>query len=413
MPIWFQAGNTILIQFESYFATMKKLYSLIIICFALCFYSSAWGDTFTHYQTGESFDGYATTETINNKNVVGTDDGQKLINLAEYQIEYNHKGRKNTVAVIPLKGAISSANQAEDFQDALFKEADKGHMAIIIEIDTPGGRVDYAMQIAHALGLLKYCPSIAYICGGDYGGAFSAGAVVSLACDKIYMAQNTVIGAATMIAMGSDGSISDMKTAMGKTVGEKMRSAWRNTMAAMAENNERPGILAKAMEDKDIQVIEITRDGQKMFIDPINKKLRDTLVKTWSKTNQLLTLPAGDAVYCGIGDEIANTREELLRDMNVAHCSVMTNTAFDKATRDFKRANNKINKLASSIDVQLKKLSINDRKFTRIQFARILDSLEKDFKQLKLIKKKYPDVELDEEEIQTFLNNIKAVKSSL
>ena len=50
---------------------------------------------------------------------------------------------------------------------------------------------------------------------------------------------------------------------------------------------------------------------------------------------------------------------------------------------------------------------------TRVRFARVLDSLEKDFKQLKLIKKKYPDVGLDEDEIQDFLNSIKAAKSSL
>ena len=386
---------------------MKNIHIQFSVVLAVC--SVCFGDTFTHYQTGELLHGYATTKIVNNKSVVNTTDGEKYLSLAEYNIEFNHLGRNDTVAIIPIIGEIESANQAEDFQEALLKEANKGHKAIIVEIDTPGGRVDYAMQICNAFSGVN-CPVVVYICGGEYGGAFSAGAAISMACDKIYMSSNTVIGAATMIAVDGEGHISDMESAWGETVAEKMRSAWRSKLAAMAEQKNRPGMLAKAMEDKDIEVIEVKRNGEKMFISPVNKKLRDMEVKVWSEKGQLLTLTATDAVYCGMANKIVESREELLRDLDVADCGIVTNSAFDQATRDFQRANDKILKLASSIDVQIKKLSLIE---TRIQAARALDSLEKDFKQLKLIKRKYPDVELDEMEIQLYLNDIKALKSTL
>ena len=77
------------------------------------------------------------------------------------------------------------------------KEAEaNGASAIIFEINTFGGRVDAATQIKDAI-LGTEILSVAYI----NRRAISAGALISLSCEKIYMSGGGLIGAATAVDM--------------------------------------------------------------------------------------------------------------------------------------------------------------------------------------------------------------------
>ncbi len=53
-------------------------------------------------------------------------------------------------------------------------------MLILVEIDTPGGRVDLAQRMCAAITKNADCDVIAFVKGGQYGGAISAGAAVAL-----------------------------------------------------------------------------------------------------------------------------------------------------------------------------------------------------------------------------------------
>ena len=108
--------------------------------------------------------------------------------------------------------AFTKFASTEAFASALEEASNSGPVAIIIEIDTPGGRVDYAQQMVTAISKIKGCEVIAFIKGGNYGGALSAGAAIALACNKIYMAEGTTIGAATVIALTNKGPASLKKT---------------------------------------------------------------------------------------------------------------------------------------------------------------------------------------------------------
>jgi membrane-bound serine protease (ClpP class) len=94
-----------------------------------------------------------------------------------------------TVYVISVTGVID-LGLAPYMQRALDLAADSGAVGVIIEIDTPGGRLDAVIQMRDSL-LNAKVPTVAFI---DTT-AFSAGALVAIASERIFMAPGAVIGA--------------------------------------------------------------------------------------------------------------------------------------------------------------------------------------------------------------------------
>ncbi|MFH1568479.1 MAG: hypothetical protein ABIL09_10830, partial [Gemmatimonadota bacterium] len=112
-----------------------------------------------------------------------------------------------------------------------------GVAAILFEIDTFGGRVDAATVIRDAI--LDAEPlTIAFI----NRRAISAGALISLACDKIVMVKGGSIGASTPV------------TGTGEKAGDKYVSVMRAEMRATAERTGRDPEIAEAMVDERIEI---------------------------------------------------------------------------------------------------------------------------------------------------------------
>ena len=81
----------------------------------------------------------------------------------------------------------------------VLKQAEReGARAVILEIDTPGGRLDAALQIRDAL-LGSPVRTIAFV----HGSALSAGALVALAAREAYMSPGAVLGAAAPLTLAS------------------------------------------------------------------------------------------------------------------------------------------------------------------------------------------------------------------
>lgn len=121
--------------------------------------------------------------------------------------------------------------------------------ALIIEIDTPGGRVDAAVQIKDAL-LRSKVPTVAFI----NKQAISAGAFIAYAHDYILWSTGATMGAATPIQMGAD------QTA--QPVEEKMTSYMRGVMAATAEAKGRDPFVAECMVDATLDLPEHAPEGK-------------------------------------------------------------------------------------------------------------------------------------------------------
>ena len=134
-----------------------------------------------------------------------------------------------------LRQGISDAAQA----DAL---------AVIIEFSTPGGYLD-SMMSARDIILAAKIPTIAYV----NREAYSAGALLAIACNKIYFAPGGVMGAATPVYFES-GKMEEAP--------EKIISATRKLFAATAQARGRDSSIAEAMVDKDVEIKGLIASGK-------------------------------------------------------------------------------------------------------------------------------------------------------
>ncbi|MCC5920116.1 MAG: nodulation protein NfeD [Cyclobacteriaceae bacterium] len=116
---------------------------------------------------------------------------------------------------------------------------------ILIEMDTYGGALPDADEIRTAILDLNI-PSIVFI-NKD---AASAGALISLACDSIFMAPGGSIGAATVV------------TGDGQAAPDKYQSYMRGIMRSTAEAKGRNPQIAEAMVDENIEIEGITEKGR-------------------------------------------------------------------------------------------------------------------------------------------------------
>jgi membrane-bound serine protease (ClpP class) len=152
--------------------------------------------------------------------------------------------QESVIYRIPVNGVIELG--LAPFVERSIKEAEKrGARAILLELETPGGRVDAAQRIVRALQDTKL-PSYAYV----NQHAYSAGAFIALATDGIYMRPGSVMGAATPV----DGS--------GQKAPEKIVSAMRSEMRALAQLRGLDPAVAEGMVDENIEVPGIKPRGQ-------------------------------------------------------------------------------------------------------------------------------------------------------
>lgn len=103
---------------------------------------------------------------------------------------------------------------------------------ILLDLDTYGGAVNAADSIRSAI--LRYeKPVVAFV----NMQAASAGALISIACDSIYMKTGSSIGAATVVSQ------------TGEVMPDKYQSFMRGMMRATAEANGRDPHIAESMTD--------------------------------------------------------------------------------------------------------------------------------------------------------------------
>ncbi|HUF81191.1 MAG TPA: NfeD family protein [Burkholderiales bacterium] len=153
------------------------------------------------------------------------------------------------VYVAPIEGIID-LGLAPFVQRVLDEAAAAGAAAVVLEINTFGGRVDAAVQIRDAL-LGSRVRTVAFV----NRRAISAGALISLAAENIVMAGGGTIGAATPVQSGQPG-------AGAQPVEEKTVSYVRKEFRATAESRKRPLLLAEAMVDADVAVRGVIEKGK-------------------------------------------------------------------------------------------------------------------------------------------------------
>lgn len=189
------------------------------------------------------------------------------------------------------------------FEDAERANAD----VIIIETNTPGGRVDAALEIIDIV-MDTDIPVYVYVTGD----ATSAGAIISIAADGIYMKPGTTIGTAAPVMMGGGESA---------TVSEKFLSYFLAKVRSLCEEkgfSEEKTEIFLAMVDLDIEIKD-PNDPEKFI----------------TEKGSLLTLTNSEAKQYGIAEEVFETREELLSALKLDNVRVVeiSETEFEYIAR--------------------------------------------------------------------------------
>jgi membrane-bound serine protease (ClpP class) len=189
------------------------------------------------------------------------------------------------VLVARIEGVID-LGLARFVERVLDEAARAGAAAVILEINTFGGRVDAAVLIRDAL-LRARIRTVAFV----NKRAISAGALISLAAETIAMADGGTIGAATPVEVGLPG-------APAQPVAEKTVSYMRKEFRATAESRKRPPLLAEAMVDADVEIQGLSAKGK------------------------LLTLTTDEALKHRLADFRADSLDAVLQALGLADAEV-------------------------------------------------------------------------------------------
>ena len=193
------------------------------------------------------------------------------------------------IYVIPIKTQINTASFT--FARRIIKKAQKTHArAIILDMDTPGGRVDVCLDFIQMLNKLGM-PTYTYV----NPNAISAGSLIAIGTRNIYMAPLSAIGASAVV--GSEGEDLD------KTMNDKIVSYLTAFMRTTAQRNGHNPQIVQAFINKETEV-----------------KVGDTLVNS---KGTLLSLGANEAVKVIDGKPvlavaIADNVEDLIKQAGMA-----------------------------------------------------------------------------------------------
>ncbi len=192
---------------------------------------------------------------------------------------------KPIVFVAPIEGVIDLG--LAPFVQRVIDEATAANAtAVILEINTFGGRVDAAVLIRDAL-LESKVLTVAFI----NKRAISAGALISLAAERILMTEGGTIGAATPVQVGAPGTPA-------QPVEEKTVSYVRKEFGATAEQRNRPQAIAEAMVDADVEIPDVVKKGK------------------------LLTLTTQEALKLKVADSQANDLHAVLQFLKLSDAEI-------------------------------------------------------------------------------------------
>lgn len=173
-------------------------------------------------------------------------------------------GNSDNVYLIHVSGMINEGVYTL-IRRGISRAVENDAKYIIVEIDTFGGLVESAVKIRDAL-LDSQITTVAYV----KNRAWSAGALIAIACEKIAFTESGSMGAAEP-----------------RPLEEKVVSALRAEFSATAERRKRDPKIAEAMVDQSVEIKDLKPKGK------------------------LLTLTASQAQKYGYADFIANDYEEL------------------------------------------------------------------------------------------------------
>jgi membrane-bound serine protease (ClpP class) len=185
---------------------------------------------------------------------------------------------------------------------------------IIIRLTTPGGDLEYSLQLARRLRDIDWATTVVFVPEE----AISGGAILSLGCDRIYMQRGALIGDAGPIRMGLGGQFEHAE--------EKVVSYLASAIRELATAKDRPAAIAEAMVDRQLVVYEATElaTGETTYLTqkevddpPVAAKFKIGNPVAEAGKNRFLTLGAERAVELGLCEGVFDSEQQLLDELNI------------------------------------------------------------------------------------------------
>ncbi|MED5268797.1 MAG: nodulation protein NfeD [Candidatus Neomarinimicrobiota bacterium] len=199
------------------------------------------------------------------------------------------------VYVVPIQNTIDLGIPA--FVNRAVNAAENNDAELLVfEINTFGGRVDAATQIKDAISSTDI-QTVAFI----NKRAISAGSLISLSCDKIYMTPGATIGATSVVDMS------------GEKQSEKAQSYMREEMGATAESSGKNVTIARGMVDEELSFEYLVVEGDSVKVDDIEGR----------KEGKLITLTTELALKYKIADGESESIEDVIADLNIENYDII------------------------------------------------------------------------------------------
>jgi membrane-bound serine protease (ClpP class) len=152
------------------------------------------------------------------------------------------RASSDTVYVIPIQEMIERG-LVYVVRRGVAEAVSTGASAIVFDMNTPGGRLDAAEEIVHIIGSIRV-PTLTFV-NRD---AISAGAIIAMGTDRIYMAPGSRIGDAMPLMLSPFGSPQEMSEAMEEKAVSYVAGLIRSAAARKGHDPK----LAEAMVRRDV-----------------------------------------------------------------------------------------------------------------------------------------------------------------
>jgi membrane-bound serine protease (ClpP class) len=216
------------------------------------------------------------------------------------------------VIVIPVEEQVDFGMHAflkRAVEDALKQKPD----VLVFQVNTFGGELGAAFDIVDLISGIKDCSTYVYV----EKKAISAGALISLSCNRMAMGQGTTLGDCAPITQSQDGI---------QMLGEKIQSPLRAKFRNLAELNGYPSLLSQAMVSMDLGVMMAqkgdTNSTPEFFTakqwDNFSEKSKEQYAhhKWVVEEGQLLTLTDQEAHKFGFSQGSFKSIDEFLASKN-------------------------------------------------------------------------------------------------
>lgn len=245
-----------------------------------------------------------------------------LVSLAHAEKPASDSLLQRTAIVIPVEEQVDFGLLA--YLKRAVEEAKKQKPDVLVfKVNTYGGELQSAFDIVDLISGIKDCSTYVYV----EQKAISAGALISLSCNRMAMGRGTTIGDCAPITQTQEGI---------QMLGEKIQSPLRAKFRNLAERNGYPSLLSEAMVSMDIGVVGAFHADTTATPDfytakqweslPEKEKNRYKSHKWVVQEGQLLTLTDGEALTYGFSQGSFESLDAFLAHKGWQKKAVMATT---------------------------------------------------------------------------------------